>query len=275
MSNPIPPRVLTIAGSDSGGGAGIQADIKTMCALGCYGMTAITAVTAQNTVAVTAIHAIPPEIVACQINAVLSDIGADAVKTGMLFDSDIIITVAKELGDAGVKNLVVDPVMIAKSGDVLLRDKARQTLIERLFPLALVVTPNIPEAEVLAGFGIRTEMDMARAATHILGYGPRYVLMKGGHLASDSAVDYLFGGFQPLRLASPRRDTKNTHGTGCTFSSAIACFLAHGEDIEDAVTHAKDYITEAITQSFTLGQGYGPLNHLWPMTKLGNDDTIE
>lgn len=265
MTNPTPPCVLTIAGSDSGGGAGIEADLKTMCALGCYGMAAITAVTAQNTIEVTGIHAIPPEMVAQQIRAVLSDIGASAVKTGMLFDSGIIAAVAAELARAQVKNLVVDPVMVAKSGDVLLRDQARQALIDQLLPQALVVTPNVPEAEILAGCSIETEADMERAAVRILSFGPRYVLMKGGHLEGALAVDSLFGGPEPVRLATPRIDTKNTHGTGCTYSSAIACFLARGESIEDAVTHAKDYLTGAIAQAFPLGKGHGPLHHLWRM----------
>jgi len=262
MPDFVPPCVLTIAGSDSGGGAGIEADLKTMGALGCYGMAAITAVTAQNTIEVTAIHAIPPGVVAQQIHAVLSDIGAQAVKTGMLLESGIIEAVSAELARAHVKNLVVDPVMVAKSGDKLLREEARETLVQRLLPQALLVTPNVPEAEILAGCAIAAEADMARAAERILGFGPRYVLMKGGHLDGEMAVDYLFGGPEPVRLAAPRIDTKNTHGTGCTYSAAIACFLARGESIEEAAVQAKDYVTEAIAHALPLGKGHGPLHRL-------------
>ncbi len=257
------PRVLTIAGSDSGGGAGIEADLKTMCALGCYGMAAITAVTAQNTLEVSAIHDIPPRDVAKQIEAVLSDLGADAIKTGMLSNCAIIEAVAETLEAARAQNLVVDPVMISKSGAALLREDARQALIDRLLPLALLVTPNVPEAEAISGQTITNETGMRRAAEAILSLGPRHVLMKGGHLPGAEAVDWLFGPGVEQRYASPRIETKNTHGTGCTFSSAIACFIARGASVGDAVAQAKDYLNGAIAQALPLGKGHGPLNHMW------------
>lgn len=257
------PRVMTVAGSDSGGGAGIEADLKTMSALGCYGMAAITSVTAQNTLTVAGIHDIPPEMVSRQIEVVLSDLGADAVKTGMLSSSEIVYAVAGSLKAAKVENLVVDPVMVAKSGDALLREEAVRALCEALLPLALVATPNVPEAALLSGCAIGDEQDLQRAAERILALGPRYVLMKGGHLDGDVAVDYLFGGDAPCRFEAKRIDTRNTHGTGCTFSSAIACFLAKGLRVEEAVREAKVYLTGAIAHALPLGHGHGPLHHGW------------
>lgn len=257
------PRVLTIAGSDSGGGAGIEADLKTMAALGCYGMAAITSVTAQNTLGVSGIYDVHPDGVFRQIDMVLSDIGADAAKTGMLSSADIIAAVAQALMRHPIEKLVVDPVMVAKSGDALLRRDAQQMLIERLLPLAYVLTPNVPEAQVLSGVLIDSEASLREAAEIIHGLGPKFVLMKGGHLEQQDAVDFLFDGNTLHTFSAPRIDTKNTHGTGCTFSSAIACFLAKGETVLDAVQHAKTYLTGAIQHALPLGSGHGPLHHMW------------
>lgn len=264
MSNPV-PRILTVAGSDSGGGAGIQADLKTMAALGCYGMSAITAITAQNTRGVFGIQEVPPEEVSRQIEAVLEDIGADAAKTGMLFSALIIQAVSRSLQRYPIEKLVVDPVMAAKSGDPLLQRDAHQALIERLLPLAYVITPNVHEAEILSGVPIDSEESLREAAETIHALGPKFVLMKGGHLPGPDATDYLFDGADLRPYTAPRIDTKNTHGTGCTYSAAIACFLAKGEAIHDAVAHAKAYLTGAIQNSLPLGSGHGPLNHMWQM----------
>lgn len=266
MSSPV-PRVLTIAGSDSGGGAGIEADLKTFTALGCYGMAAITSVTAQNTQGVFGVHDVPPAEVARQMDVVLEDIGADAAKTGMLSNAAIVEAVAGSLTRHGVEKLVVDPVMAAKSGDPLLRVDARQALIERLLPLAYIVTPNVPEAEALSGLQIDSEASLAAAAERILAMGPRYVLMKGGHLEGADAVDYLYGDGQMRRYAAARIDTKNTHGTGCTFSAAIAAFLGQGDDAGTAVQRAKEYLTGAIQHALALGSGHGPLNHMWNLRR--------
>lgn len=257
------PRVLTIAGSDSGGGAGIEADLKTFSALGVYGMAAITAVTAQNTVAVTGIHDIPPAFVAEQIADVASDIGVDAAKTGMLSTADIIEAVAAEIARFDIRMLVVDPVMIAKSGDALLQTSAIETLKSRLLPLAWIVTPNIPEAEILAGVKIKCPGCIEEAAKRISALGPRFVLIKGGHLDSPEAADYLFDGHGIESFTTPRIQTKNTHGTGCTYSAAIAAFLAQGAETPHAVAQAKHYLTGAIQNSLDIGKGHGPLNHAW------------
>lgn len=261
MSEREIPRVLTIAGSDSGGGAGIQADLKTFEALGVYGMAAITAVTAQNTVAVTGIHEIPPAFVAEQIFDVVSDIGVDAAKTGMLSSAPIIEAVAREIERFKIEKLVVDPVMIAKSGDTLLQASARDAMKRRLLPLAWIVTPNVPEAEVLAGVQVSCAGCIEEAAKRIHRLGCRYVLIKGGHMEQAEAVDYLYDGNHMETFAAPRVDTKNTHGTGCTFSAAIAAFLAKGVETAEAVAKAKDYLTGAIRNSFHLGKGHGPLHH--------------
>lgn len=264
------PRVLTIAGSDSGGGAGIQADLKTIAALGGYGMSAITALTAQNTVGVTGIHEAPPEFVAAQIDAVLADIGADAVKTGMLSSAPIIEAVAGALQRHPVPLLVVDPVMVAKSGDALLREEARSALAELLLPLAFVVTPNIPEAEVLAGVRIDGEAALREAASRVhallrAGALERecYVLMKGGHLDGPEAIDWLFDGARWRAYSALRIATTNTHGTGCTYSAAIATLLGKGHEIGEAVAGAKEYLTGAIQQNLAMGSGHGPLHHGW------------
>lgn len=255
------PKALSIAGSDSGGGAGIQADLKTFAALGVYGTSVITAITAQNTVAVTAVHEIPTDIIAAQLDAVLSDIGTDAAKTGMLSSAAIIAVVADGVRRHGITNLVVDPVMVAKSGDHLLRRDAVGALRELLLPLALVVTPNIPEAEVLADMAIVTDEDRREAARRIASYGPRYVIVKGGHAPGDP-VDYLYDGDQIIPIAAgPRIDTPNTHGTGCTFSSAITAGLAKGLGVEHAVRDAKTFITAALRRSYRVGAGHSPVNH--------------
>ncbi len=254
-------KALTIAGSDSGGGAGIQADLKTFAALGVYGTSVLTAITAQNTVGVTAVHDIPVEIIAAQLDAVLGDIGTDAAKTGMLSSAAIIATVAEGVRRHGVTKLVVDPVMVAKSGDHLLRPEAVGALRELLLPLALIVTPNIPEAETLAGMTIATDEDRREAAKRIAAFGPRYVIVKGGHALGDP-VDFLYDGRVITAIESgPRIDTPNTHGTGCTFSAAIAAGLARGDDVERAVRAAKVYITEALRHSYRVGAGHSPVNH--------------
>jgi hydroxymethylpyrimidine/phosphomethylpyrimidine kinase len=255
---------MTIAGSDSGGGAGIQADLKTFAALGVYGTSALTAITAQNTVGVTAIHEVPIEMVAAQIEAVISDIGADAVKTGMLSSSAIIETVARELAHFRVDRLVVDPVMVAKSGDRLLQEEALDSMRRSLLPLATVVTPNIPEAETLTDMKIETGEDARRAAEKIVSMGAKAVVVKGGHLPGPP-VDLLYDGREFREFTAPRIDTKNTHGTGCTFASAVAAGLAKGMDVPDAVATAKEYVTEAIRQSFPIGEGHGPLNHFYKL----------
>ena len=265
-ANAARPKALTIAGSDSGGGAGIQADLKTFSALGVFGASALTAITAQNTVGVTAVHEIPTEVISAQIDAVITDIGADAIKTGMLSSSAIIECVAGSLqrhaGSPGVRNLVVDPVMVAKSGDSLLQQEAVTTLKERLLPLAAVVTPNIPEAEALTGISVDTPEDMRRAAGLFLEMGAKSVVVKGGHL-DGPATDLYYDGTEFREFTSPRIDTVNTHGTGCTFASAVAAGLAKGLDGPEAVAAAKEYVTEAIRHSFPIGQGHGPLSHFW------------
>lgn len=264
---PIPPRALTIAGSDSGGGAGIEADLKTFTVLGVYGMAALTAVTAQNTEAVTAVHDLPPALVAAQIAAVATDIGIDAAKTGMLSNARIVQAVAGALDTYPIPQLVVDPVMVAKSGDSLLQESARDALKQRILPEALLVTPNIPEAAILAGMTIKGTPDIHEAAMRIARLGPRYILIKGGHLECPDATDYLFDNKGALieTYTAPRIDTKNTHGTGCTYSAAITAYLAKGLEIRPAIRHAKDYLTNAIQHSLPLGKGHGPLNHTWPL----------
>jgi len=265
MSNERIPRVLTIAGSDSGGGAGIEADLKTMSALGVYAMAAITSVTAQNTVGVFGVHDLPPEFVARQIDVVANDIGVDTAKTGMLSNAAIVDAVAQMMEKHAIKT-VVDPVMVAKSGDALLQPVARNALIDRLLPLAFMVTPNVPEAEVIAEMPIRDAADMRYAAEKIRAFGPQYVLMKGGHLTADDATDYLYDGESFVPFTSARIDTRNTHGTGCTFSAAIASYLARGFGAAAAVEAAKSYLSRAIEASLDLGEGHGPLNHGWSIT---------
>ncbi|NUM53693.1 MAG: bifunctional hydroxymethylpyrimidine kinase/phosphomethylpyrimidine kinase [Candidatus Hydrogenedentes bacterium] len=257
------PRALTIAGSDSGGGAGIQADLKTFAALRVYGMSAITSVTAQNTVGVDGVHDVPAEFVAKQIDMVAQDIGVDAAKTGMLSNADIIHAVAEAVKRNRIDKLVVDPVMVAKSGHTLLQDAARDALVREMLPIAHVLTPNVPEAEVLTGLRITDTESMQEAARVLHGKGPRYVVVKGGHLAGPEAVDLLFDGDTFQTFSSARFDTKNTHGTGCTFSAAIAGLLAKGFDVVASVEGAKAYLTKAIRHALPLGAGHGPLMHHW------------
>lgn len=255
------PRALTIAGSDSGGGAGIQADLKTFAALGVYGLSALTAITVQNTQSVRAVQELPPELVEAQIDAVLEDIGADAAKTGMLSSPLIIEAVARCITRWNVR-LVVDPVMVAKSGDPLLQPQAIQTLSSVLLPLAEVITPNLFEAEVLTGQRIETLDDMRAAAQAIHALGPHHVVVKGGHRAAD-AVDVYFDGKRFVELRADRIQTRHTHGTGCTFSAAITAFMARNLPIDAAVASAKNYITEAIRHAPGLGSGHGPVGHFW------------
>ena len=251
---------LTIAGSDSGGGAGIQADLKTFAALGVFGTSALTAITAQNTLGVTAVHQIPPEIVAAQIDAVLTDIGADAVKTGMISSSEIIRVVAAKVREHGISTLVVDPVMVATSGDRLLREDAVEALRTDLLPLATVATPNLPEAAVLIGREVSSLEGMREAARAIVDLGVRSVVVKGGHLDGD-AVDVFYDGSTFTELPARRIATTSTHGTGCTLASAIAALLARGEPLDSAISNAKVYVTAAIERAYPIGQGHGPIHH--------------
>ena len=260
-TNPI-PKAMTIAGSDSGGGAGIQADLKTFAALGVYGASSLTAITAQNTVAVTAVHELPPDLIQAQIDAVVTDIGVDAVKTGMLSSAAIVAAVAASLQKHAIANIVIDPVMIAKSGDALLRSDAVDALRTHLLPLATVVTPNIPEAETLTGLSLQTAAAIRQSAEQIIGMGARSVVIKGGHRAGPAA-DLFYDGIEFQEFTAPRIDTKNTHGTGCTFAAAIAAGLAQGKTLPAAVAQAKDYVTAAIQHSYPLGQGHGPLHHFY------------
>jgi hydroxymethylpyrimidine/phosphomethylpyrimidine kinase len=253
-------KALTIAGSDSGAGAGIQADLKTFAALGVYGTSAITAITAQNTVRVTRVLALNPSLVAAQIDAIADDIGADALKTGMLANKAIIEVVVTKIRERRLKNIVVDPVMVATSGDLLIRKNAVAALSAKLIPLATIVTPNIPEAEELTGMKLRTPEEIQLAAAQMVRMGAKSVVIKGGH-RSGPAVDLFYDGKKFFALDAPRIRTKNTHGTGCTFSAAITAYLAKGEDIERAVSSAKKYITQAIRTGFSVGAGHSPVNH--------------
>lgn len=263
---------LTIAGSDSGGGAGIQADLKTFAAFNVYGTSVITSVTAQNTVGVYGIQDMPPTFVGTQIDAVFSDIKVDACKTGMLSNAGIIEVVAAKLEEYDMEKYVLDPVMVAKSGDALLQKDAVSSLIERLVPISCVVTPNISEASLISGIEITDIRDMERAAEEIWETGAENVVVKGGHLKGD-AVDVFYDGKVHL-LQSERIPTKNTHGTGCTFSSAIAAGLAKGEDAFSAVKKAKEYITAAITYSFAIGKGHGPTHHFALLYKEAEKYTV-
>jgi hydroxymethylpyrimidine/phosphomethylpyrimidine kinase len=259
-------KALTIAGSDSGAGAGIQADLKTFAALGVYGTSAITAITAQNTLGVTQVLALSPKLVAAQIDAVVEDIGAQALKTGMLANRAIIEIVAKKIAEHRLKNLVVDPVMVATSGDLLIKKSAVASLRSRLIPLAAVVTPNLPEAEELTGMPLRTSEDIEKAARRIVEMGAKSVIIKGGH-RKGPAVDLFFDGKDLHALNAPRIRTRNTHGTGCTFSAAIAAYLAKGESLNRAVRLAKGYITAAIRAGFTVGTGHSPVHHFYRFWK--------
>ncbi|MEU2582118.1 bifunctional hydroxymethylpyrimidine kinase/phosphomethylpyrimidine kinase [Streptomyces avermitilis] len=255
------PRVLTIAGSDSGGGAGIQADLKTMLALGAHGMSVLTAVTAQNSVGVQGAWELPVEAVRAQYRSVVDDIGVQAVKTGMLGSSALVTAVAELLSDVAAP-VVVDPVSVSKHGDRLLADDALDAVRTRLLPLATVATPNLDEVAQLTGIAVNDEAGMRRAAAHLLAYGPRWVLVKGGHLPGE-AVDLLTDGSAEHWLCAPRHDNRHTHGTGCTLASAVAVGLARGLPVPDAVRKAKEYVTAAIAAGFALGAGIGPVDHGW------------
>ncbi|TGY90439.1 bifunctional hydroxymethylpyrimidine kinase/phosphomethylpyrimidine kinase [Marinicauda algicola] len=270
----IPPeprgRVLSIAGSDPSGGAGIQADLKTIAALGGYGATAITALTVQNTRGVTATHHVPADIIAGQIEAVLSDIGADAIKTGMLATSSVIETVADTLGDRVAKiPLVIDPVMVASSGAVLVEEDALQAMKSVLVPRAFMLTPNAPEAEKLTGIVVE-DVDSQRAAGEaLLEMGATHVLVKGGHIEGSQIIDLLVTPKGVRLFTRPRIRTRNTHGTGCTLASAIAAFLARGLPVDQSVEKAGDYLHEAIARAPGFGEGPGPVNHVWPLAEAG------
>jgi hydroxymethylpyrimidine/phosphomethylpyrimidine kinase len=259
-------KVLTIAGSDSSGGAGIQADLKTFSAHGIFGMSVITAVTAQNTQGVFAVQDIDPEVIVKQIEAIFDDIEVDGVKIGMVSQVPTIEVIVEQVQRYGAKNIVVDPVMVSKSGYHLLNQDAERILIEKLLPLADLVTPNIPEAEVITNRSIRTLKEMEEAALMIHQMGARNVLLKGGHL-EDSSTDILYNGEEYTYFSAPRIQTKNTHGTGCTLSSAITSNLALGYDIVQAVKAAKEYITIAIQHSLAIGKGVGPTHHFYALYK--------
>lgn len=263
MSSSI-ARAMTIAGSDSGGGAGVQADLKTFSAFGVYGTTVLTAVTAQNTVEVAAIAEVPDEVVIAQIDTVAEDIGADAVKTGMLSSRSIIENVADRLAAWGIPNLVVDPVMISKSGAPLLQQTAIAALVKDLLPLTHIVTPNVPEAEVLSRRSIASPLGAEEAARAIHALGPPIVIIKGGHLPG-SPIDLVFDGEVFLPLDGERIDTKNTHGTGCTFSAAITALLARGLEPIEAIRAAKRYVEHALRASYQIGAGHSPVNHAVPL----------
>ena len=267
-------RVLTIAGSDSGGGAGIQADIKAISAMGCYAASAITAITVQNTLGVEAVHAVPLDILAGQIDAVLSDIGTDAVKIGMLHSAEVVNLVADKIEKYAIKNVVLDPVMVSTSGHRLIEESAVEVIKSRLIPMARVITPNIPEAEILAGCTISSEEDFPKIAKLLVHNNQGVsVLLKAGHLTGDDLVDYFFNAEDSTttQLPSKRVYTRNTHGTGCTLSSAFAAALARGEDLTEAATSAKKYIEGAIISGaeYEIGHGHGPVDHFWNQNCAG------
>ena len=261
-----PVKVLCVGGSDSGGGAGIQADLKAVSACGCYGMSVITALTAQNTLGVQNIYPISAEFVGKQLSVVLNDIGADAVKTGMLLTSGIVQVVVKKIKEYNIDKVIVDPVMIAKGGRSLMQERARAALVKKLMPLALVVTPNIPEAEYLAQMKIKSVNAMKKAAALIYRLGARNVLIKGGHLPGSKrsgAIDILYNGKKYYELSAGWVDTKDTHGTGCTFASALAAEIARGENVVAATEKAKKLVIDAIKNSLKFGAGHGPVNVLF------------
>ena len=254
------PRVLIIAGSDSSGGAGIQADIKTCAAFGVYASTAITAVTAQNTTGVQQVEAMPAGLVRAQIRSVMSDIGADVIKIGMLASAEIIDVVAQEIDDTDAF-VILDPVMVATSGDSLLEDKAASTLIDKLIPLADLITPNVPEASLLTGLDITDVDDLTKAGDALLKRGVYAALMKGGHLEGKSVIDVLVSEEGANIMSGPRIHTRHTHGTGCTLASAVAANMALGQPLDEAVMIAREFVFQAIKSAPKLGQGNGPLNH--------------
>ncbi len=266
------PVALTIAGSDSGGGAGIQADLKTFHAYGVFGTSAITAVTVQNTLGVYGVHTIPPEVVRAQIRAVVSDLHPRACKTGMLGTAEMVETVAAAVADAKLDLFVLDPVMVATSGDRLLDEGAERAIVTRLMPLATIITPNLGEAAILSGLSVGTVAEMEAAARHLTLLGANGVLLKGGHLDGDTVVDVLVIGDRCHAYQRPRIDTRHTHGTGCTLSAAITAGLALGASLREAVESALDYVYRAIATSPNLGQGSGPLNHFVPSTPRHQPD---
>lgn len=267
------PRVLTLAGSDSGGGAGIQADLKTFSSYQTYGMSVITALTAQNTVGVQGVYHVPADFVAAQIDSVVSDIGVDAAKTGMLADAAVVETAAERISHWNISPLIVDPVMVAKSGDRLLAASAVDAVVQQLLPLTTVLTPNISEAEMLLQREIVHLDDMLEAAEQLRELGPEAVVVKGGHLSGDRAVDVYCDGQRTETLSSQRERTSNTHGTGCTFASAIAAGMAHGWGPLTAVRSAKKFVTRAIQSALPLGSGHGPTNHhVSPGWPAGNEE---
>ncbi|MDR2040663.1 MAG: bifunctional hydroxymethylpyrimidine kinase/phosphomethylpyrimidine kinase [Bacteroidales bacterium] len=264
-------RVLTIAGSDPSGGAGIQADLKTMSACGCFGTSAITAVVDENTLGVTDVHPVPVSFVRGQIKSVLDDIGADAIKIGMLHSSELIRTVNDTLKSYPIRNIVLDPVMVATSGDKLLQDEAIDTLKNEMMPNMRVITPNIPEAEILLGNKINGQDDFISAAKELSLNGKVSVLLKAGHSTDEELIDVFYNAEEDkiIELRSKRIHTNNTHGTGCTFSSAVASFIAHGLPLNDAIRHAKDYINQAIIHGtlYEIGKGHGPVHHFYHFWK--------
>jgi hydroxymethylpyrimidine/phosphomethylpyrimidine kinase len=258
------PRALTIAGSDSGGGAGIQADLKTFAALDVYGMSVITALTAQNTVGVHGVHVVPADFVRAQLDAVVGDLGVDAAKTGMLATPEVIKAVAEGVRAHGIRTLVVDPVCASKHGDPLLADDALDALRDEILPLAEVATPNLGEIRLLTGVDVRSVADLPAAAEALLGLGPRWALVKGGHLPGGAdAVDLLSDGTTVVEVRAERLPTRDTHGTGCTLAAAITAWRARGLDVPEAVRRAKDYVTGAIRHGLRLGAGIGPVDHGW------------
>ena len=258
------PRTMTIAGSDSGGGAGIQADLKVFLALGCHGMSAVTALTAQNTVGVSGIHAVPPDFVVAQIDAIATDIGVDAAKTGMLANREIVAATAEAIRAHNIPNVIVDPVFVAKSRDHLLEANAVEALREEMLPLATVITPNLYEAGGLLDTDEISDLGAMREAARALHrLGPQAVLVKGGHLSGDRAVDVLYDGETITEIDGPRFDTEDTHGTGCVLSAAIAARLAQGDSVLDAVKFAKGFVAGAIEHGLRIGKGYGPVNPAW------------
>jgi hydroxymethylpyrimidine/phosphomethylpyrimidine kinase len=266
------PRALTIAGSDPSGGAGLQADIKTFTSLCVYGMGVVTSVTVQNTQGVLYSQKVSPELVYDQIKAVAEDIGVDAAKTGMLAEADIVVSVAKALRDFRIDRLVVDTVLRSKGGYELLKEEGTQALIKEIFPLALLITPNIPEAEVLCSERINNLRDMERCAKKLLDMGPRAVLIKGGHMKGDKAIDLLYtGGEEVHYFVGDKVEVVSPHGTGCTFSAAITAFLAKNLELLEAVKEAKDYIQGAIERIKPLGKGNSPVNHMWNLEGCERD----
>ena len=277
MNSSTPPRVLTIAGSDSGGGAGIQADLKTFAALGAYGMSAVTAITAQNTLGVTAVAEVPLEVISDQIEAVVTDIGVDVVKTGMLSSSEIVACVVESVEKFELAPLVVDPVMVAATGAQLLQDEAVKSVKQRLIPLATVATPNVPEAEVLTGIEIESVDDMELAGGELLLMGVDAAVVKGGHLDDESGrvTDVLVTRNGVKQITSFRIETTSNHGTGCTFASAIAAHLARGSALDESVDSAQRYVWQAMANAQSIGQGNGPLNHMYAYRYHPSDRNLE